>query len=807
MKKTTLLLLIVFYVLCREGFSQSGKNNTQGISGTPGTISFNSKNSPQEPQDGNSTLGTTYSVDKCGLNYVQASRKITNRHSAGGAGSGFPCVLTISGIPATCSNIEKAYVWMVLSFTAADSAAPHITFTNPSAVTHTFVAGNIGTAPDKCWGEINTQVFRIDVTSAITGNGNYVLNSSDLSDNDVDGATLLITYSDVNAAYQGHMIIADGAMSTQNALGNLTYTIGGFSACAASTFCSAFVINSDFQIASHNSTLNGTTLPFTDNFYNYDVTTASSVTAGQSSSAFASTATGAIDCFALAIAGLYYQTTSCTTCPVPLTASTTFTNTSCGQNNGAAAANVSTANYAPYTYSWSPGGQTTQTATGLAPGVYTYTVKDASGCKTTTGTVSIGGSANITVTAAAASPSVCAGQSTLLTGSGAANYTWSANAGSATTATVSVTPAVATIYTVTGTSGGCLNTGTVSVGVKALPNASANTSGTIGCGGSTATVNGSSATPGATYSWSGPGIVAGGSTATATVNIQGVYTVTVTDPATGCANTATTSVTTSTAVPNASATTTGSLTCINNTVTINGNSTTAGVTYSWSGPAGYTSANQSNVVSVAGNYTLSVTDPSSGCNSLIVTTVSTNTAAPGANATTTGSLTCSSSTATVNAGSATSGVTYNWNGPGIISGGNTASATVNASGTYTVTVTDPGNGCTNTATTAVTSNTMVPSASAMGNGTITCANSTATVTANPTTGGVTYNWSGTGIFSGGNTANAIVNMAGMYTVTVTDPNNGCINTATAAITSNTVIPNAGATSTGTLTCTNNSVTL
>ncbi len=42
----------------------------------------------------------------------------------------------------------------------------------------------------------------------------------------------------------------------------------------------------------------------------------------------------------------------------------------------------------PYTYVWNPGGQTTQTAVGLAAGTYTVTVTDAHAC-TTTNTVSI----------------------------------------------------------------------------------------------------------------------------------------------------------------------------------------------------------------------------------------------------------------------------------------------------------------------------------------------------------------------------------------------------------------------------------
>ena len=47
-------------------------------------------------------------------------------------------------------------------------------------------------------------------------------------------------------------------------------------------------------------------------------------------------------------------------------------------------------------------------------------------------------------------------------------------------------------------------------------------------------LSGSSATEGATFSWSGPGIVSGGSTAEPTVNAAGIYILTVTDPSNGC---------------------------------------------------------------------------------------------------------------------------------------------------------------------------------------------------------------------------------------------------------------------------------
>ncbi|HXB39373.1 MAG TPA: T9SS type A sorting domain-containing protein [Bacteroidia bacterium] len=65
-----------------------------------------------------------------------------------------------------------------------------------------------------------------------------------------------------------------------------------------------------------------------------------------------------------------------------LSVSATGTNASCSSCcNGSASATPSGGTSA-YTYSWSPGGQTTQTINGVCPGNYTVCVTDAHGCNT-----------------------------------------------------------------------------------------------------------------------------------------------------------------------------------------------------------------------------------------------------------------------------------------------------------------------------------------------------------------------------------------------------------------------------------------
>ncbi|HEX8514918.1 MAG TPA: gliding motility-associated C-terminal domain-containing protein, partial [Bacteroidia bacterium] len=465
------------------------------------------------------------------------------------------------------------------------------------------------------------------------------------------------------------------------------------------------------------------------------------------------------------------------------------------------------------TFSWAgPGiisGGNTATPTVNAAGTYTLTVTDpANGC-TAPSTVTV--NSNTTspdADAGAAQTLSCSSPSVTLNGSSAtagALFSWSGPGivSGGNSASPSVNVAGTYTLTVTDPANGCTANSSVAVNANSgAPNANAGSSQTLTCAAGTVSVNGSSSTPGAAFSWSGPGIVAGGNTASPSVNAAGTYTLTVTDPVSGCTATSTVSVGSNTAAPNANAGAAQTLTCTSTTVTLNGSSSTAGAAFAWAGPGIVSGGNTAGaVVNAAGTYTVTVSDPSNSCTATSTVSVSNAAGVPDANAGNTQILTCSNTTATLNGSSVTPGVTYSWNGPGIVSGGTTATPTVNAAGTYTVTVTDPSNGCSAPSSVTVSSNTSTPNSNAGSPLALTCASPSGTLNSSSTTPGASFSWSGPGIVSGGTTSSPTVNAAGTYTLVVTDPSNGCTASSTVVVNANSAAPNASTGNPQTLTCT------
>src|ERR1019366_647933 len=101
-------------------------------------------------------------------------------------------------------------------------------------------------------------------------------------------------------------------------------------------------------------------------------------------------------------------------------------------------------------------------------------------------------------------------------------------------------------------------------------------------------------------------------------------------------------------------------------------------------------------------------------------------------------------------------------------GATTSSITVNNAGTFTVTATNTGNGCTASDVVVVTLNNTPPTVNAGADRVLTCITTSVTLTASASSG-TTLVWS-----PGGATTTSIsVSAAGSYTVTATNTLNGC----------------------------------
>jgi hypothetical protein len=122
--------------------------------------------------------------------------------------------------------------------------------------------------------------------------------------------------------------------------------------------------------------------------------------------------------------------------------------------------------------------------------------------------------------------------------------------------------------------------------------------------------------------------------------------------------------------------------------------------------------------------------------------------------------------------------TYLWTGPAGYAGSSAqSSGTLTIAGTYTLTITNA-DGCSATCTRELTVNDL-PVCEITGNDVI-CSTETTTFTA---TGGTSYAWTGPGGFTANTASTGPINVAGTYTVTVTDAN-GCSSTCSRELTVN-----------------------
>ncbi len=465
---------------------------------------------------------------------------------------------------------------------------------------------------------------------------------------------------------------------------------------------------------------------------------------------------------------------------------TASTNITCnGFNNGIMTAGI-TGGASPFTYSWSPGGQTSSTASNLAPNTYSCTITDFYGCKSTAfGTVTqpsvlspIMNSQNVK----------CFGTSTgtiSVTGSGGTapyTYLWPTLASTLST----VNNVAIGIYSCTTTdANNCSITQTIAVTQpSSITLTSTVTSAICNQANGSATISIAGGSPAYTQTWSA------GSTTTAQGSVfAGTYTINVKD-ANNCTQTL------AVTIPNQSgpAISVVSQTNVSCFGTCNGAATTSvsgGATpyvYSWSN--GQVTGSGTNLCSQI--YTVSVTD-NNGCiasTSVNITQpyVLTVTVSP-TNPKCFGESTGYGIAAAIGG---SPGYSYAWTG----GGGNAATSNLLGAGNYGISVTDS-KGCVVTSS-MVLSNPLAMSAS-ISSTNVTCfnaCNGIAAATSTNGVGAVSYYWTGGASPITAQTATGLC--AGTYTMLATDQNN-CTGSSIVTITQPTQIT-ANITSSGSVTC-------
>ena len=456
---------------------------------------------------------------------------------------------------------------------------------------------------------------------------------------------------------------------------------------------------------------------------------------------------------------------------VPMTLSASTTPVLCSQQ-GAINLSVSGGTGA-YSYSWSPGGATTQDISGLTVGSYAVTVTDAQSCSATFNATVANNSYTLGVSVATSSVTNCtspngSATATVSGATGGISYAWNPSTfGSG--AAISNIPS-GSFAVIATDANGCTGTGSASVSNSAGVNASVSSLTNVSCNGGANGAIAISAIGGTapiTYNWSDQGFAT--SIATRTNLTAQSYTITVADAA-GCSVVLGPITLTQPAALVVSLGTSNNATCsaVNNgSILMNVTGGTPNYTYSWSNSSS-TSEDLSGLG--AGTYQLTVTDanscPSVQGPSVTITQPSAVVVSISAGSSSVSCFGLADGAINMNVSGGQSPYTYSWT--------NTTATTEDlsflAAGTYTLTATDA-SGCSGTGAAVVVADALAISTSISSTPASNSASSdgTATVVATGGTGSFSYSWD-----DGNNqtSATAVALTSGNYTVEITD-GNGC----------------------------------
>jgi hypothetical protein len=394
------------------------------------------------------------------------------------------------------------------------------------------------------------------------------------------------------------------------------------------------------------------------------------------------------------------------------------------------------------TYIWTTSGGfissggNTPTPTVNQPGTYNLLVTNTDNGCTTNASVNIAQNiVNPTAVVAPGGQLTCSSPAVQLNGNGSStganfSYEWTSSTGGGigagvNTLTPTVTAAGTYTLVVTNNINGCTAQAATSVATNAnLPTAIAVPSGILTCTVEEISLNanGSSTGTGFTYQWGTVNgqIVDGQGTMLATVNAPGQYTLLVTNTANNCTATFSIDVEADVAPPVADAGASQTLICTQPTLVLDGSGSSTGAiyAYNWTAAGGGNFTTPTNIlnpsVNEPGTYQLVVTNTQNGCTAVSQVNILQDANDPVVQIAPPAILSCTTQQTSLNAAGSTTGanISYQWSGPGILSGDNTLTPLINQPGNYILVITNAANGCTSSETVPVEQNIMPPPADA-----------------------------------------------------------------------------------------------
>jgi len=363
-------------------------------------------------------------------------------------------------------------------------------------------------------------------------------------------------------------------------------------------------------------------------------------------------------------------------------------------------------------YTWLPSGSGSSSV--LSPTATTiYSITGSNGsCNSAPRTVTVNVTPTPTTNVSASSLSICTGQSSTLTASGATTYAWLP--GAQTTTVITVTPTITTTYTVTGSSGTCSSNKTITINVSPTPSVAASITNTTICRGSSVTV---AVTGASVYTWLPSG---SGSSSVLSPTATTIYSITGSN---GSCNSSPRIVTVNvTPTPTTNVSASSLSICIGQSSTL----TASGATnYAW-----LPGAQTTTVITVAPTITTTytVTGSSGTCSSNKTITINVS-PTPSVAASITNTTICRGSSVTV---AVTGASVYTW-----LPSGSGSSSVLSPTATTIYSITGSNGSCNSSPRTVTVNVTPSPTVNVTASPTLICTGQTATLTAS---GATNYAW-------------------------------------------------------------------